>query len=95
MEVLAVFAVIIDQLVPSELPSTLYPVMLYPFDCGADQERLMLVADIVVNVNPDGCDGTSPAVTASDVVPAGPVPSALIASTRNWYDVPDVRPDSV
>jgi hypothetical protein len=74
---------------------TRYPVIAEPpFEDGADHDSTTerFPAD---PTTADGAPGIVPGVTAADGAESGPVPTALLAATRNVYAVPLVNPVTV
>ena len=57
---------------------------------ATDNEPLEGVIAVIV-----GAEGVVDGVTAAETVDVAPVPAALVALTRNVYDVPFVKPVTV
>ena len=57
---------------------------------ATDNEPLEGVIAVIV-----GAEGVVEGVTAAETVDVAPVPAALVALTRNVYDVPFVKPVTV
>ena len=69
--------------------------MAPPLEPGAVKATVAVVDPVAVAVPIVGAPATVRGVTAAETIEVAPVPAALVALTRNVYDVPFVKPVTV
>ena len=80
---------------PGEEVATYDVIVAPPSEPGAVKATVAVVDPVAVAVPIVGAPGVVRGTTADETVDVAPVPAALVALTRNVYDVPFVKPVTV
>ncbi len=87
--------IIVPVTPPGEDVAVYDKIVAPPSEPGAVKPTVAVVDPVAVATPIVGAPGTVRGVTAAETVEDGPVPAALVALTRNVYDVPFVKPVTV
>ena len=80
---------------PGEAVAVYDVIVAPPLEPGCVKATVAVVDPVAVAVPIVGAPATVRGVTAAETIEVAPVPAALVALTRNVYDVPFVKPVTV